>query len=151
MSSCSAVDRAERRAEWTSTWADITTSDFERVPERIPLGESAARKMADAVRRYAVPTSEYVAWRTRVTSSQQIDARLSGVRFEGLDHVNPDYLATRSEVKAGEVVDTSKISQEAQRMSVLRDFESVGYRLEGDPNAPRSCGSRRRSAGDRVT
>jgi NTE family protein len=115
---------------------DITTSDFERVPETIPLGESAARKMADALRRYAVPTSEYVAWRTKVTSSQQIDARLSGVRFEGLDLVNPDYLATRGEVKAGDVVDTSKISQEAQRMSVLRDFESVGYRLEGDPDAP---------------
>ena len=115
---------------------DITTSDFERVPETIPLGESAARKMADALRRYAVPATEYLAWRTKVTSSQQIDARLSGVRFEGLDLVNPDYLATRGEVKAGEVVDTAKISQEAQRMSVLRDFESVGYRLEGDPDAP---------------
>jgi NTE family protein len=115
---------------------DITTADFERVPETIPLGESAARKMADALRRFAVPSSEYVAWRNRVTSSQQIEARLSDVCFEGLDHVNPDYLATRGEVKAGDVVDTSKISQEAQRMSALRDFESVGYRLEGEPDAP---------------
>jgi len=115
---------------------DITTADFERVPETIPLGEAAARKMADSLRRFAVPSTEYVAWRTRVTSSQQIDARLSDVRVEGLNHVNPDYLSTRTEVKAGDMVDTSKISQEAQRMSALRDFESVGYRLEGDPNTP---------------
>src|SRR5262245_37678563 len=33
---------------------DITTADFERVPETIPLGEAAARKMADALRRFAV-------------------------------------------------------------------------------------------------
>jgi NTE family protein len=71
-----------------------------------------------------------------VTSSQQIDARLSEVRFEGLEHVNPDYLARRGEVRAGDAIDTAKISQEAQRMAALRDFESVGYRLEGDRDAP---------------
>jgi NTE family protein len=115
---------------------DITTADFERVPETIPLGEAAARKIADALRRYAVPAPEYVAWRSKVTSSQQIDARLSEVRFEGLEHVNPDYLARRGEVRAGDAIDTAKISQEAQRMAALRDFESVGYRLEGDRDAP---------------
>jgi NTE family protein len=69
---------------------DITTADFERVPETIPLGEAAARKMADALRRYAVPPDEYVGWRTKVTASQQIDARLAEVRFEGLEHVDPE-------------------------------------------------------------
>jgi NTE family protein len=116
--------------------SDITTADFERVPETIPLGESAARKNVDALRRYAVPGPEYLAWRSKVTSSQQIDARLSEVRFEGLEHVNPDYLARRGEVRAGDAIDTAKISQEAQRMAALRDFESVGYRLEGDRDAP---------------
>ena len=115
---------------------DITTSDFERVPETIPLGESAARKMADVLRRFSVPSQEYLAWRSSVTSSQQIDAQLSEVRFEGLENVNPAYLASRGEVKAGDAVDTARISQEAQRMSALRDFETVGYRLDGDPDAP---------------
>jgi len=115
---------------------DITTADFERVPETIPLGEAAARKMADALRRFAVPAAEYVAWRTKVTSSQQIDARLAEVRFEGLERVNPEYLAARGEVKAGDAIDTAKISQEAQRIAALRDFETVGYRLDGDRDSP---------------
>src|SRR5262245_52541145 len=115
---------------------DITTSDFERVPETIPLGEAAARSVAEALRRYAVPPQQYAAWRSSVTARQELDARLSEVRFEGLQHVNPEYLATRSEVRAGDVIDTNRISQEAQRMAALRDFESVGYRLEGDPEAP---------------
>jgi NTE family protein len=115
---------------------DITTGDFERVPETIPLGEQAARGLAEALRHLAVPADEYLAWRRKVTSSQQIDARLAEVRFEGLEHVDTAYLASRSEVKAGDAVDTAKISQEAQRMAALRDFETVGYRLEGDRSEP---------------
>ena len=39
-------------------------------------------------------------------------------------------------MKAGDVVDTAAISSEAQRMSALQDFESVGYRLDGDRESP---------------
>ncbi|HZF14693.1 MAG TPA: patatin-like phospholipase family protein [Steroidobacteraceae bacterium] len=115
---------------------DITTADFERVPETIPLGESAARSMAAALSRYSVPEPEYLAWRKSVTASQQLEARLAGVRFEGLKHVNPEFLASIDTVKAGDLVDTARISNEAQRMSALQDFDSVGYRLDGDRESP---------------
>jgi NTE family protein len=114
----------------------ITTSDFERVPETIPLGEAAARKMSAELARYAVPEAEYLAWREKVTRSQEFEAKLAGVRFEGLKRVNPDYLASRDSMKAGDLVDSATISLEAQRMSVLQDFDSVGYRLDGDRVAP---------------
>ena len=54
----------------------------------------------------------------------------------GLERVNPEYLETRAEVQAGDTVDTAKISAEAQRMSVLQEFESVSYTLTGDPANP---------------
>jgi len=114
----------------------ITTADFERIPETIPLGESATRAMAGALARYALPEAQYAAWRDSVTASQQIAARLAGVRFEGLERVNPEFLARHARVKAGDVVDAGAISREAQRMSALQDFESVGYRLDGDPESP---------------
>ena len=114
----------------------ITTSDFERVPETIPLGEAAARAKSRELERYAVPEAQYLAWRKAVTTSQEIEARLAGVRFEGLKHVNPDYLAQSARVKAGDVVDTAAISREAQRMSALQDFDSVGYRLDGETQSP---------------
>ena len=114
----------------------IGTADFERVPETVPLGEAAARKMSSALTKYAVSEAQYLAWRTGVTQSQQIETRLSGVRFEGLKRVNPEYLATNDRVKAGDVVDTEAISQQAQRMSALQDFDSVGYRLDGDRQSP---------------
>ena len=115
---------------------DIGTADFERVPETIPLGEQAALREAAALRQYAVPADEYAAWRRRVTASQAIEARLAGVRFEGLRRVNPEYLQGQATVRAGDVVDTARISAEARRLAALQDFESVEYRLEGDPASP---------------
>ena len=45
---------------------DITTADFERVPETIPLGEAAARAAADRLAAYALPAAEYMAWRRHI-------------------------------------------------------------------------------------
>jgi NTE family protein len=114
----------------------ISTADFQRVPETVPLGEAAARRMSRALERYAVSETQYLAWRTAVTQSQQIEGRLAGVRFEGLQRVNPEYLSTSQRVKPGDVVDIVAISQEAQRISALQDFDSVGYRLDGDRQSP---------------
>ncbi|WP_279244745.1 patatin-like phospholipase family protein [Candidatus Litorirhabdus singularis] len=115
---------------------DIGTADFEKIPATIPLGEAAARAVADQLSALAVPKAQYLAWRGTVTSGQEIKAQLAGVRFDGLERVNPDFLAQRSQVRAGDTVDTQAISDEAQRMSALQEFESVEYRLEGDPENP---------------
>ncbi|HYJ41155.1 MAG TPA: patatin-like phospholipase family protein [Steroidobacteraceae bacterium] len=115
---------------------DIGTADFERVPDTVPLGVTAAHKMSDELRKFSVPEAQYVAWRTAVTQSQQIEGRLAGVRFEGLKRVNPEYLVRRHQVKAGDPVDIVTISEEAQRISALQDFDSVSYRLDGDRSSP---------------
>ncbi len=115
---------------------DIGTSDFERIPEAIPLGEAAARQATERLAELAVPAAEYAAWRDGVTADQAVEAHLADVRFEGLERVNPEYLAQRAVLRAGDTVDTAAISTEAQRMSALQELESVEYRLEGDPRRP---------------
>ena len=78
---------------------DITTGDFDRMPETIPLGEAAARKVADRLATLAVPAPEYAAWRSSVTTSQVIEAKVADVRVEGLEYVNPEYLRTLTSVE----------------------------------------------------
>ena len=115
---------------------DIGTADFERVPDTVPLGVTAARQMSDALSKFSVPEPQYVAWRTGVTQSQKMDGTLAGVRYEGLERVNPDFLAHRQKVQAGDPVDIVTISAEAQRISALQDFDSVSYRLDGNRESP---------------
>ena len=114
----------------------IGTADFERVPETIPLGEQAARAQAENLARLALPEAQYAAWRSSVTASQEIAGRLADVRFEGLKRVNPEYLEKTGSVNTGATIDTAAISLEARRMSALQDFDSVGYRLDGDHDSP---------------
>ncbi len=115
---------------------DIGASDFERTPDAIPLGEAAARAVADRLARYSVSPQEYTAWRARVTTHQNLEVRVASVRFEGLKHVNGEYLRTLTRVKAGDVVDTQKISRDALRLGAVEGLDSVEYRLIGDPEHP---------------
>ena len=111
---------------------DIGTADFERVPETVPLGVEAARRVAGALAKFAVPEAQYAAWRKDVTQSQAFEGRLADVRYEGLNRVNPEYLVTRQKVNKGDAVDIVTISEEAQRISALQDFDTVSYRLDGE-------------------
>ncbi len=114
---------------------DITTSDFDRLPETIPLGEIAARKQTDRLAALSVPAPEYMAWRQRITVSQEIEATVADVRVESLDFVNPAYLRTLTDVDAGDTIAVDDISGDARHMAALDELDSVAYRLEGDPAA----------------
>jgi NTE family protein len=114
---------------------DITTADFDRLPETIPLGETAARKAADRLATLSVPAPQYAAWRNSITTSQVIEAKVADVRIEELEYVNPEYLRTMTSIDAGDVVAVGDISDDARRMAALDELDSVAYRLEGDPQA----------------
>jgi NTE family protein len=114
---------------------DITTGDFERLPETIPLGEAAARKAADRLAALAVPPEQYAAWRRRIDTSQAVEATLADIRVEGLDYVNPEYLRSLMTVESGDAVAIDDISADARHMAALDELDSVAYRLEGDPDA----------------
>ena len=115
---------------------DISSVDFMRVPEAIPLGEAAARKAVDRLAALSVGAAEYAAWRSEVTRPQEIAVRVADVRFEGLKRVNPDYLRTLTRIRPGDEVTAQAISDDAIRMSALENIDSVAYRLEGDPAHP---------------
>lgn len=115
---------------------DVGPGDFEEMPATIEKGEKAARAAAGQLATLSVSAAEYAAWRRRITVQQNIETRISDVRFEGLKHINPDYLRTLTSIRAGDAVDIAAISQDASRMAGLEDLEGVGYRLAGDPDDP---------------
>jgi NTE family protein len=115
---------------------DIGTSDFERIPETIPLGEAAARAVAPQLARYSIPEADYLAWRRSVTTRQSLEVKLAKVRYEGLKYVNPAYLQSITDLRAGDSADIDKISKDASRMAGLDDLDSVAYRLDGDRSQP---------------
>ena len=115
---------------------DFSAADFERTTETIPLGEKAARAMAARLSTLSVSPDEYSAWRSRVTVSQNLAIKVADVQFRGLKYVNPEYLRSLTRIHAGDTVDIAAISQDAARLAVLDDLDSVGYHFEGNPDNP---------------
>jgi NTE family protein len=114
----------------------IGAADFERTAQTIAFGEKATRAMAKQLAALSVSEQDYAAWRRHVTVNQDLRIKIAGVEFQGLKHVNPEYLRTVTRVHAGDAVDITAISHDAARMAALDDLDGVDYRLSGDPSNP---------------
>jgi NTE family protein len=115
---------------------DITTASFERAPDARALGRKAAEAAADALRRYSVPESEYLAWRASITNPGDDAVRLADVRIVGLQRVNPEFVrAQLRTVKPGAMVSTENINADTSRIFALGDFERVEHRFTGPREA----------------
>jgi NTE family protein len=114
---------------------DITSSQFTRVPETIPLGEQAARQVAGALQRYALPEQEYRQWRAGLERPDTAPVKIEAIRFMPQNYAAPAYLATRLTTSPGDVVELAALEDDMNRIFASGDFSRVDYRLlpgEGD-------------------
>jgi NTE family protein len=115
---------------------DIGTTDFQRVPDAIELGRSAAQAKADQLAQYAVSEDEYRAWARSLGRDVAPDPVLADVRIVGTDRVNPDYVRTRIEnALPGTSPSMAAIADDIERVYALGDFERVEYTLTGPEDA----------------
>ena len=54
---------------------DFSAADFDHLPTTIPIGEAAARKVADRLAAYSVPKAEYEDWQAQRQSGKVVAAR----------------------------------------------------------------------------
>lgn len=108
---------------------DISAGDFARVHETIPLGEVAARSVADSLRRYALPEEDYRRWRDRVSTPEAAPLRIGEISFSPLQYASEEYLATRMETHAGDEVTLEELERDMSRIFASSDFARVDYRL----------------------
>jgi NTE family protein len=112
---------------------DIGTGSFDKVDQAIPLGYQAALEHRAELMRYAVPDSEYRAWRAAVTRPAAQPVRLAAVSLEGLERVNRDYVRAALRLHPGDVVTDAAIARRVNDVYALGDFDTVSYTLQGDP------------------
>jgi len=108
---------------------DISATSFDKIPEAIPIGEAAARKLAAQLARYSLSKTAYAAWRNGLGDLSVARAeRLDEVRIEGSERVNPDVLRNFISLRPGDVFDPEKASADTTRLVGRGDFESVDFR-----------------------
>jgi NTE family protein len=114
---------------------DISSGSFERAADAIRSGEDAARKAADALRRYSLPPDQYAALRSRQIVDRKGLGKVDEIRFEGLQRTNPQVLRSLLDSKPGETLTEETLSADLRRIYGRGDFESIDYRIVQEPGA----------------
>jgi NTE family protein len=113
---------------------DYSAANFDHMPQTIPIGEAAARKVADRLAQLSIPPGEYAALRKRQLAVAPPDLRPADeIVFPGLHRVNPEVLAAEMETKPGEPIDQARLDRDMRRLYGMGDFEHVGYRFLEEP------------------
>jgi NTE family protein len=108
---------------------DIGSGQFSRVPETLPLGEDAARRVADQLSRYAVSEEEYRAWRANLDRPEQTRILVEEIRFRPMQHASEAYLRTRVRTRPGAEVLLAALESDLARIYASGDFLRVDYHL----------------------
>ena len=109
---------------------DFSAGDFDHLLKTIPIGEAAARKVADRLSKLSLPPAEYAALRQRQLAVAPSDLRpVDEIRFPGLTRVNPAVLEAEMETRPGQPIDQRTLDRDMQRIYGTDDFEHVNYRI----------------------
>ena len=114
---------------------DFTTADFDRLPEIAPLGEAAARQVADRLARLSLPAAQYAALRERQSVELKPDLRpVDEIRFATLNEVNPRTARAAMDTETGKPIDQATLDRDMRRLYGTGNFEHVHYRYLEEPN-----------------
>lgn len=110
---------------------DLGSTDFQRGKEAADLGEAAARKQMDGLRRYSVSEEEYGLFAARCNMAQGQTVRIASVTVDGssLDSIPKEYIEGQLEVKAGDVLTRDELQQKVSLLYGIGDFERVDSHL----------------------
>jgi NTE family protein len=113
---------------------DYSSTDFDHMPDTVPIGEAAARKVEDQLKRYSISPQQYEEHRRRqMGASAAAPKVIDEIRVEGLKRVNPKVIAESMETQTGKPLDIKVVDADMRRIYGRGDFEHVGYRLIEEP------------------
>ncbi len=113
---------------------DFSAADFDHLPSTLPIGEAAARKVADQLAPLGIPAAEYAALRQRQLAAAPQDLRpVDEIRFDALKRVNPESAQAIMDTKPGQPIDQIKLDRDMLRLFGTGDYEHVNYSFIEEP------------------
>lgn len=113
---------------------DFSTGDFDHLPSISPLGEAAARKVAERLAALSMPAEEYAALRGRQTVAVKPNLEpVDEIRFVNLQRVNPQAVRKFMETEPNQPIEQAVLDKDMRRLYGTDDFEHVNYRFLEEP------------------
>ncbi len=110
---------------------DYSAGDFDNLAKTVPIGEAAARKVADRLRTLSLPPEEYAALRKQQAAPADkgvivVDA----IKVEGTKRVSTEVVLQSLQTEVGKPLDRNTIDLDMRRVFGRGDFENVNYAID---------------------
>ena len=113
---------------------DYSAADFDGMTQTIPIGEAAARKVADRLAQLSLPPAQYAALRKQQLTVALPDLRpVDKIVFPGLRLVNPQVLEAIMQTKPHQPIEQATLDRDMLWLYGTDDFEHVNYRFLETP------------------
>lgn len=114
----------------TPELGDFSTSNFDHLKETLPIGEAAARSVAQQLSQLSLSREAYAQYHSNLVTLSTPDTRpVDSITFQQLTHVNPTYLKSVMKTKEGSPMDQAVLDHDLRTLYGLGDFEHVGYQV----------------------
>jgi NTE family protein len=113
----------------TSKLGDIGAASFDRIGEAMPLGEQAAHRAEESLRRYSLGQADYSRYLASRGKPRAESGVVAFVRVENQSKVSDEVIASHITAKPGEPLDVAQLERDIQQIYGLEIFESVRYEL----------------------
>ncbi|WP_230411745.1 patatin-like phospholipase family protein [Denitromonas iodatirespirans] len=111
----------------------ITSMDFDRVLETIPLGEAAARNAAGVLARFSVDAESFALWqRQRQARWTQPEPVIRQVVVDGMRYVPAEAIRARLDALRDRPLDREALERDIDGLYSSGDFERLRYSLVRD-------------------
>jgi NTE family protein len=110
---------------------EFSASDFDNLLKTVPVGEAAARKVADRLKSLSLPPDQYVALRKRQAAPAAKGAVIvEAIKVEGTSRVSPEVVLQSLQTEVGKPLDRDTIDLDMRRVFGRGDFENVNYAID---------------------
>ncbi|MBT8071744.1 MAG: patatin-like phospholipase family protein [Gammaproteobacteria bacterium] len=105
----------------------ISSADFSKLDEAIPLGYAAAEAVENQLRRFSLSQSEYEAWRRQIDSCVEGPPQVHFVQLNNQSRFSDDVIMEMVKVKPGESLDLEQLNHDLRQIYGLGFIRQARY------------------------
>jgi len=107
----------------------ISSSDFDKLDEAIPLGYAAADAVQDQLQKYALPESEYLAWRRQVRDCVEGPPQVHFVKLDNRSRFSDKVILDLIKFQPGQTLDVEQLDADLRQIYALGFIRQARYNI----------------------
>jgi NTE family protein len=105
----------------------ISSADFKKLDEAIPIGYEAAEAMQDQLQKYSLSESEYLAWRQQISNCVDGPPQVHFVQLDNQSRFSDEVIRELITIKPGETLDLDQLDYDLRQIYGLGFIRQARY------------------------